>query len=395
MTDGTRALGQLTVCEFWGASDIDSVPLMERVLPEAIAAGRLTLKELVVYEFEPIGISAVAILAESHLSIHTWPEHRYLAVDLFTCSGSADVEAMLAVLRNAFTPERVDQRSFLRGSPEEFEIARFEEREPGAASRTSYDIARSVELRRSKYQEIALFESPRAGRVLALDGIVQMTDLDTFVYHEMLAHPALFAHPDPRRVAIVGGGDLMLAAEVLKHPGIEAVHVHELDGEIVEVATANYSTARAVLDDPRVEVHLGDAFDTLATLGAPMDAILIDLTDPIGPAARLFEDEFYALCDGALAPDGFVVAQTESIHFHPDVVTDCFRTLAGRFAHTDLLWTAIATYPGAFWTFAIASHALEPRVVRRRPEIATRLYDVDAHEWFFLPEPVRHKLLGV
>ena len=78
-----------------------------------------------------------------------------------------------------------------------------------------------------------------------------MTDLDTFVYHEMLAHPALYVHPAPKQVAIVGGGDLDAAAEVLKHPGIEAVHVHELDGEIVEVATADYDTAGAVLADSR------------------------------------------------------------------------------------------------------------------------------------------------
>jgi spermidine synthase len=394
MTDGERALGLLTVCEFWGASHIDSVPLMERVLPEAVTAGRLTLKELVVHEFEPIGISAVAILAESHLSIHTWPEHGYLAVDLFTCSDSADVDAMLDVLRDAFTPERVEHRSFVRGSRNSFEIDRFEEREPGSASHTSYDIERSLDLRRSKYQEIALFTSPRAGRVLALDGIVQMTDLDTFVYHEMLAHPALFAHPAPKHVAIVGGGDLMLAAEVLKHPDVETVHVHELDGEIVEVATAHYDTARAVLGDPRVELHIGDAFETIPLLDAPVDVVMIDLTDPIGAAARLFEDDFYALCDRVLSPNGFVVAQTESVHFHPDVVAGCFDTLARRFEHTDLLWTAIATYPGAFWTFVIASHALDPRVVRRTPEVETGLYDSSAHEWFFVPAPVRRKLLG-
>ncbi len=394
MTSGNRALGLLTVCEFWGASHLDSVPLMERVVPDAVAAGRLTLKELVVHEFEPIGISAVAILAESHLSIHTWPEHGYLAVDLFTCSDSADVDAMLAVLRDVFVPEQVERRAFVRGSRDEFEIDRFEEREPGSASHTSYDIERKLELRRSKYQEIALFTSPCAGRVLALDGIVQMTDLDTFVYHEMLAHPALFAHPAPKRVAIVGGGDMMLAAEVLRHPGIEAVHVHELDGEIVEVAATHYDTARRVLADPRVEVHLGDAFETIPMLDGPMDAVLIDLTDPIGLAARLFEDEFYALCARVLAPDGLLVAQTESIHFHPEVVSGCYRTLAARFEHTDVLWTAIATYPGAFWTFVIASHSLDPRVVRRRPEVPTRLYDPTAHEWFFVPEPVRRKLIG-
>ena len=138
-----------------------------------------------------------------------------------------------------------------------------------------------------------------------------------------------------------------------------------------------------------------DAFESIAELHGELDVIMVDLTDPIGPAARLFEDEFYALCEQSLRADGMLVAQTESIHFHPEVVRVCFATLANRFAHADLLWTAIATYPGAFWTFGIASKQLDPRVVRRAPDVDTRLYDVDAHEWFFIPEPVRRRLLGV
>jgi spermidine synthase len=240
-----------------------------------------------------------------------------------------------------------------------------------------------------------LFESPRLGRVLALDGIVQMTDLDTYVYHEMLAHPALFAHPNPRDVAVVGGGDVHLVAEVLKHPGIERVFLLELDEEVIQVARKHYDVARDTLADPRVEVRPRDAFESIAELRGELDVIMVDLTDPIGPAARLFEDPFYALCEQSLRADGILVAQTESIHFHPDVVRDCFSTLAARFAHAELLWTAIATYPGAFWTFAIASKQLDPRVVRRRPEIATRLYDVAAHDWFFIPPPVRKKLVNV
>ena len=123
---------------------------------------------------------------------------------------------------------------------------------------------------------------------------------------------------------------------------------------------------------------------------------MVDLTDPIGPAARLFEDEFYALCERALRADGFLVAQTESVHFHPDVVRDCFVALSGRFAHADLLWGAIATYPGAFWTFGIATKG--PRSARGAPPARGRdrgSTSVDAHEWFFVPEPVRRKLIGV
>ena len=173
-----------------------------------------------------------------------------------------------------------------------------------------------------------LFESPRLGRVLALDGIVQMTDLDTYVYHEMLAHPALFSHPNPRDVAVVGGGDVHLVAEVLKHPGIERVYLLELDEEVVQVARKHYEVARDSARPIRaVEVRPSDAFESIAELHGELDVIMVDLTDPIGPAARLFEDEFYALCEQSLRADGILVAQTESIHFHPDVVRDCFTTL--------------------------------------------------------------------
>src|SRR6266581_215604 len=113
-----------------------------------------------------------------------------------------------------------------------------------SASHASYDMTVVLEQRRTEFQEVVLFESPRLGRVLALDGIVQMTDLDTYVYHEMLAHPALFAHPNPRHVAVVGGGDVQLIAEVLKHPGIERVYLLELDEEIVNLSRKHYDVAR-------------------------------------------------------------------------------------------------------------------------------------------------------
>jgi spermidine synthase len=289
----------------------------------------------------------------------------------------------------------VDDAGVMRGIASDDEADRFEEFEPGSASHASYDVCNVLEQRQTQFQELMLFESPRLGRVLALDGIVQMTDLDTYVYHEMLAHPALFSHPAPRAVAVVGGGDVHLVAEILKHPGVERVYLLELDEEVVQVARKHYVVAREALQDPRLEVRPGDAFASVAALAGELDAIMLDLTDPIGPAAPLFEPAFYARCEASLRDDGILVAQTESIHFHPDIVRDCFTALSNRFARADLLWTAIATYPGAFWTFGIATKGLDPRVVRRRPAVESRLYDVDAHEWFFVPEPVRRKLLDV
>jgi len=388
-------VGRHAICEFWGASHLDSVERAEHALRSAAAAGQVTLIDVFVHQFSPHGVSGIAVIAESHLAIHTWPEYGYMAADFFTCGEHVDMEAIIGVLSEAFEAEHVDCKFLSRGVPPEHTARRFEEYEPGSASHASYDMTVVLEQRRTEFQEIVLFESPRLGRVMALDGIIQMTDLDTYVYHEMLAHPALFSHPNPRNVAVVGGGDVHLVAEVLKHPGIERVYLLELDEEVVHVARKHYEVARQTLADPRVEVRPRDAFESIAELHGELDVIMVDLTDPIGPAARLFEDEFYALCEQSLRADGILVAQTESIHFHPEVVRSCFTTLSNRFAHTDLLWGAIATYPGAFWTFGIASKQLDPRVVRRRAEIDTRLYDIDAHEWFFIPEPVRRRLLGI
>jgi len=383
-------VGRHAICELWGARHLDSVDVARRALEDAAAAGKVTLIDVFVHKFTPHGVSGVAVIAESHLAIHTWPEYDYLAADFFTCGDTADLDAIIATLTATFEAERVACRFLTRGIPAD----RFEEVEPFSASHTSYDVVNVLEQRRTQYQDVLLFESPRLGRVMALDGIVQMTDLDTYVYHEMLAHPALHAHPAPRDVAIVGGGDAHLVAEVLKHPGIEHVYLLELDEEVVNLSRKHYDVARAALTDPRVEVRPGDAFESIAVLRGELDVILVDLTDPIGPAARLFEDGFYALCEAGLRDDGFLVAQTESIHFHPDTVRSCFHALANRFAHADLLWGAIATYPGAFWTFGIASKGRDPRMVARRPQVPTRLYNVEAHEWFFIPAVVRQQLLG-
>ncbi|MGE0730899.1 MAG: adenosylmethionine decarboxylase [Acidimicrobiia bacterium] len=388
-------LGQHTICEFWGATNLDSPELTEAAFRKAVAAGKATLVQLVVHQFAPQGVSAVAVIAESHLSIHTWPELGYAALDYFTCGDHVDVDAIFDVLKEAYEPERIVRHQMVRGTgPEEPLAGRFDEDEPQSIYQASYPMARVLEQRRTQFQDLLLFEHPRAGKVLALDGIVQMTDVDTYVYHEVLTHPALVAHPNPRTVAVVGGGDAFIVAEALKHDTVEKVYLLELDEDVIETARKHYPVAAAALADPRVEVRAADAFQTIGDFSDELDAILVDLTDPIGQAARLFEDPFYALCERAMRADGILVAQTESVHFHPNTVRTCFRTLSQRFPRTELLWGSIATYPGAFWTFAMATRGLDPTVARRSPQLDTQLYSPEAHSWFFVPPPVRAKLLA-
>lgn len=395
MGESTKVgLGQHTICEFWGASNLDAPDLTEAAFRRAVEAGKATLVELVVHQFAPQGVSAVAVIAESHLSIHTWPELGYAAIDYFTCGDHVDVDAIFDVLKQTYEPERIVRHQMVRGTdPESATFGRFEENEPASTYRASYPMARVLEERQTQFQDLLLFEHPTAGKILALDGIVQLTDVDTYVYHEVLTHPALVAHPAPRTVAVVGGGDAFIVAEALKHDTVEKVYLLELDEDVIRTARKHYPEAAAALADPRVEVQAADAFESISAFHDELDVILVDLTDPIGQAARLFEDPFYDRCDRALRADGILVAQTESVHFHPATVRQCFQTLSGRFPRTELLWGSIATYPGAFWTFAMATKGLDPIVARRSPQLETRLYSPDAHSWFFIPPSVRDKLL--
>lgn len=395
LDESAVGVGRHVICEFWGASNLQDAEHTEHALRDAVDAGGATLVKTVVHQFSPHGVTAVAVLAESHLSIHTWPEMGYAAIDYFTCGGHVDTGAMLGSLKRSYEPDRVETRELARGvAPESSSLAQFVEHEPAALYQAGYEVSEVLERRRTRFQDLMLFRHPRAGKILTLDGIVQLTDVDTYVYHEVLTHPALVAHPDPRRVAVVGGGDAFIVAEALKHPTIEKVYLLELDDDVVEISRKHYPEAAAALADPRVEVRVADAFESIAGMRDELDVILVDLTDPIGQAARLFADPFYERCDAALRGDGFLVAQTESVHFHRDTVRQCYATLADRFPRVELLWGAMATYPGGFWTMAFATKGLDPTVARQRPALDTRLYDVDAHAWFFMPEPVRRKLLA-
>jgi len=383
------------ICEFWGATNLADAAATESAIRNAVNAGNATLVKSVVHQFTPHGVSGVAVLAESHLSVHTWPELGYAAVDYFTCGDGVDMDAMLEALREVYQPARVESRELARGvAPEASSLHSFQEFEPAASFRSTYDVAQVLEKRRTSFQDLLLFETPRAGKMLTLDGIVQLTEVDTYVYHEILAHPALVAHPNPKRVAVIGGGDVFVVWEALKHDTVEKVYLLELDEDVIEVARKHYPEAAAALADPRVEVRVDDAFESISAMRDELDVILVDMTDPIGQAARLFDDPFYERCERALRADGFLVAQTESVHFHRDTVRTCHAKLARRFPHVELLWGAIATYPGSFWTFCFATKGLDPRVARRQPSIETRLYSAEDHGWFFVPPSVRAKLLA-
>jgi spermidine synthase len=271
----------------------------------------------------------------------------------------------------------------------------FLENEPTSPINYRYPVKRVLHRGKSRFQEIFVFDAPFHGRVLALDNIVQLTTRDECFYHELLVHPILQAHPNPRRVLIVGGGDGGSLREVVKYPSIEQVVECELDERVVEVAREYLPHLASGYGDPRATVLYGDGREYLRESDELFDAIILDLTDPIGPAKPLFKKPFYKMCAEHLKEDGFLSAQTESLHFHQNTVQSVRRALGQVFPIVELVTIPLSMYPGNWWTFSIAAKALDPKVARNVYTPVTRIYSRQDHAWFFLPPGVLRKILQV
>lgn len=162
----------------------------------------------------------------------------------------------------------------------------------------------------TEHQHLIVFENPTFGRMLMLDGVIQLAELDEFIYHEMMAHVPLIAHGRPRRVLIVGGGDGGVLREALKHETVEQATLCEIDRAVIDLARTHFpAVSDGAFDDPRAEVVIADGTRFVAETEQRFDVILVDSTDPIGPGAALFTPEFYADCRRALAEGGVLVTQ--------------------------------------------------------------------------------------
>lgn len=213
---------------------------------------------------------------------------------------------------------------------------------------------------RSRFQEIAVFETERLGRMLALDNITMLTEFDEAAYHEMIAHVPLLTHPKPVTVLVIGGGDGGSIREVLKHPSVEEVHLCELDEEVVKACRAHIPSLASAFDDPRVKVFYEDGAQFVKERSSVYDVIIVDSTDPIGPGQVLFQRPFYADMYTALKEDGMVVTQCESIHLHREVirgVADFAKEIYPRIAY---YYTLVPTYPSGVIGFMCCSRRYDP-----------------------------------
>ncbi|HBG92794.1 MAG: spermidine synthase [Nitrospirae bacterium GWF2_44_13] len=272
-------------------------------------------------------------------------------------------------------------------------MIRFYERDPYSPIQYTYEVENILYNGKSKFQEIMVIRNPHFGKMLILDGVVQITERDEFFYHEMLTHVALHAHPAPKKVIVIGGGDGGVVREVLKHRTVEKVYFIEIDEEVINVSRKFFPEVACDVDDPRVEIKCMDGAEFIKGREADIDAVIVDSTDIVGFATSLFTKEFFSSIKNCLAKDGFYVTLSESLHFHKDIVIEVQETMKAVFPVVDIYTAPIATYAGNWWTFSIASKGLSPRDMRRKFEVNTKYYSDEIHRQAFLPKGMYEKLM--
>jgi len=227
-----------------------------------------------------------------------------------------------------------------------------------------YRAGRLLERGRSAYQAYEVWDSPQFGRLFRLDGSSMSSERDEFHYHENLVQVPCIAHAGVRSALIVGGGDGGSAEEILKQPGIEHVLIVELDAKVVEIARKYlHAVHRGALDDPRVELRIGDGLRHVMELLPPtaqrFDLIVLDLTDPVGPAEALYARDFFAGCKALLNPGGALSLHLGAPIFQPERVRTLVHRLRTVFAQVRPYFLYVPLY-GTLWGFATAADALDP-----------------------------------
>lgn len=215
---------------------------------------------------------------------------------------------------------------------------------------------------KTDFQRIDLFDTYDFGKLLTIDGTVQLTDKDEFVYHEMITLvPYYFSRKKPESALIIGGGDGG-AAKMLLSLGLNRVVNVEIDGQVVEVSRRFFKDLSSAFDDPKVELIIGDGIKYVKNSKEKFDMVIVDSTDPVGPAEGLFNKEFYKNIQNILTEGGVIVTQSGSPFYQPNALKMAYGSMKKIFKDVRVYTAFIPTYPSGFWSFTISSNsAMEPR----------------------------------
>jgi len=277
----------------------------------------------------------------------------------------------------------------------------FTEEWDAQGSAISLKTLRKLHDEQSAYQRIEIYETETFGRLMTLDGLVMVTGRDNFIYHEMMAHPVLFTHADPKQVLIIGGGDCGTLREVLKHKGVEQVDQVEIDERVTRVAELYFPELCESNNDPRARLMFIDGIKWVYDAkDGSYDVIIIDSTDPVGPAEGLFSKPFYQQCMRVLAPNGLVIQQSESPLLHMQILKDMYGAIKGAgFIDALTFFFPQVSYPSGWWSTTMACK--DTPVTDFREEAAsnktfpTRYYNTAIHRAAMAAPEFFYKEIGM
>lgn len=257
--------------------------------------------------------------------------------------------------------------------------------EKGEGYGISLRIKEKIHDEQSPFQHIEIYETETFGRLMTLDGLVMLTSRDNFIYHEMMTHPVLFTHTNPKNVIIVGGGDCGTLREVLKHRQVQKALQVELDERVTRVSEKYFPDLCDANNDPRAAFLFQDAIQWMSEATPnTADVIILDTTDPVGQAARLFSAEFYEDCLRVLRDGGLLVAQSESPLFNVDIIQHIHKAMKEAGADdSKTIHFPQCTYPSGWWSATMARKGQKLKGFRetaaRKKTFPTRYYNADIH----------------
>jgi len=262
---------------------------------------------------------------------------------------------------------------------------------------------------RTRFQHVEIFDTHEFGRVVVLDEKIQSAEMDEYIYHEALVHPAMVTHPKPEKILIFGAGEGATLREVLKHPTVLKATMIDIDEEFVDLCKKHLKKwHRGSFNDSRVEVIYTEAVEYLKKKRYRFDIIIADISDPVedGPAVSIYTREFYSLIKGALLPDGIFVTHATSVPYIPqkNISGRIFKTLAGIFKKADFYYEYIPSF-GTLWAYTTGSmkyslkktafSLIQRRLKERRLEDLL-FYDAETHDRMFcLPKNVRRSQVPI
>ena len=247
------------------------------------------------------------------------------------------------------------------------------------------EVVKHLESYHSKFQKIDVYETAKLGKVFLLDDIIMLTEYDEFAYHEMIAHPALHVHPKVKKVLVIGGGDGGTVREILKHSDIQEIHVCEIDEEVISVCKKHFPTLASAFDDPKVKIFFEDGAVFVQERKNEYDLIIVDSSDPIGPAEVLFQEQFYRNMFDALKENGIIVTQSEGMFFDRETIRKLFAFNRNIFPILYYYFTMVPTYPSGTIGFSFCSKKYHPiKDLYTKKGISTRYYTPDIHKASFI-----------